>query len=54
MKIEKLHILLRDYSEEWPRQGQRIRESTNKHLHRIKEEFHRLKSKVHEKFKRKE
>jgi nitroreductase len=53
MKIEKLHIVLRDYSEEWPRQRERFKESTGKHFHRLKEEFHKIKSKVKEQFNKK-
>jgi nitroreductase len=54
LKVEKLHILLRDYSEEWPRQKERLRESTAKHVNNIKESLHKLKHSIKDKFKKKE
>ncbi len=51
MKIEKLHIVLRDYSVEWKKQHDNLSHHTSKHLKRIKEEWHKLKAKFHRKKK---
>lgn len=46
MKIEKLHIVLRDYSVEWANQGQRIKSSVKDTARKIREQFNKLKGKI--------
>ena len=43
-KVEKLHIVLRDYSVEWQKQGENLKQSFRRHfnLNRAREEFHRI------------
>jgi nitroreductase len=52
-KVEKLHIVLRDYSVEWQNQKENFRHATKRHLKRIGEEFHRIRHKIKEKLSRK-
>jgi len=52
IKVEKLHIVLRDYSVEWQKQKDNLSHSTNKGLSRLKEEWHRLGSKFKNKEKK--
>lgn len=49
MKVERLHIVLRDYSVEWQNQGNKLTHRFNDTKRKLKEEYNRLK----EKFKRK-
>jgi len=51
IKVEKLHVILRDYSVEWQKQKENISHNTNRHLKRLKEEWHRIKSKFKKKDK---
>ena len=53
MKIEKLHILLRDYAVEWQKQGENLKHATKRNFKRLGEEFKRIGNKVKEKFRRK-
>jgi nitroreductase len=43
MKVEKLHVLLRDYSVEWQNQSNNISHSIRKHFNRLKEKFRKKK-----------
>ncbi|MGV8141786.1 MAG: nitroreductase family protein [Candidatus Woesearchaeota archaeon] len=45
MKVEKLHIVMRDYSEEWQKQSEKMKHSFRRHFKRVGEEFHRFKDK---------
>jgi nitroreductase len=49
MKVEKLHILMRDYSVEWQNQYNKFGHSIKKHFKRVSEEFHRVKDKFKKK-----
>ena len=53
-KVEKLHILLRDYSVEWHRQGEKLRDATKRHIKRFGEELRRVGNKVRERLRKKE
>jgi nitroreductase len=52
VKVEKLHLLLRDYSVEWQKQKETIGHSMKRHVGRIKEEFHRMTSGLRKKDKK--
>jgi nitroreductase len=54
-KVEKLHIVLRDYSVEWQKQGENLRHAFRRHfgLNRVREEYHRIKSKIKDRFSKK-
>jgi nitroreductase len=52
-KVEKLHILLRDYAVEWQKQGENIKHGTRRHFKRIGEELQRIGTKVKEKLQKK-
>lgn len=43
VKVEKLHIVLRDYSVEWQKQRENFRHSIKRHFKRVGEEFRRIK-----------
>jgi nitroreductase len=51
-KVEKLHIVFRDYSVEWQKQGENIGHSVRRHVKRIGEEFHRIRHKIKDKLKK--
>jgi len=42
MRIEKLHIVLRDYAVEWQHQGKRLRSGIRNAARRVREEFMKL------------
>ncbi|GIU69588.1 MAG: hypothetical protein KatS3mg002_0824 [Candidatus Woesearchaeota archaeon] len=42
MKIEKLHIVLRDYSVEWERQGNMLKSKLKKASNKIKEGINKI------------
>ncbi len=46
MRVEKLHIVLRDYAVEWQRQGSRFRHAMDDTARKIREEFKRLSGKI--------
>jgi len=50
-KVEKLHIVLRDYAVEWQKQGEKAKHAFGKYfsLKRVGEEFHRIRSKFRKK-----
>jgi nitroreductase len=48
-KVEKLHIILRDYSVEWQKQHENLKHSIKRHFKRVGEEFRR----IGDKFKKK-
>jgi len=52
-RVEKLHILFRDYAIEWQRQKDHLSNSASRHLKRIGEEIHKIGSKVKERFRKK-
>jgi hypothetical protein len=52
-KVEKLHIVLRDYSVEWQKQGENFSHALRRSINRIGEEFHRIGTKIKEKFSKK-
>jgi len=54
-KVEKLHIVFRDYSVEWQKQGENLKHSFRRHfnLKRAREEFHRIRHKIKDKLSRK-
>jgi nitroreductase len=52
-KVEKLHIVLRDYAVEWQNQKENLGHATKRHFKRIGEEFHRIKNKIRDKLKKK-
>jgi len=54
VRVEKLHVLLRDYSVEWQKQGENIKHSMNRPIGRIREEFHRIRGNIRDRFKKKE
>ncbi|MGV8172495.1 MAG: nitroreductase family protein [Candidatus Woesearchaeota archaeon] len=45
MKVEKLHIVMRDYSVEWQKQRENFRHSMKRRFGRVQEEFRRVKEK---------
>lgn len=51
LRVEKLHIVLRDYSIEWEKQGQKAKEGIHNNIRKIKEQVKKLTGIV---FKRKE
>jgi hypothetical protein len=42
MKIEKLHIVLRDYSVEWQRQGNKLSHGLSNAARKIKEQYNKI------------
>ena len=52
-KVEKLHIVLRDYSVEWQKQGENFRHASQRPFKRIGEELHRIKNYIIDIFRRK-
>ncbi|MGV8086238.1 MAG: nitroreductase family protein [Candidatus Woesearchaeota archaeon] len=52
VKVEKLHVLLRDYSVEWQKQKDNLSHSSSRSLKRLKEEWHRLSSRFRKKEKK--
>ena len=54
-KVEKLHIVLRDYAVEWQNQAENAKNAVRRGLgiKRVREEFHRIKNNIKEKFRRK-
>ncbi len=53
MKVEKLHVVFRDYSIEWQKQSENLKHATNRHIRRLGEEFKRIGGKIKEKFRKK-
>jgi nitroreductase len=49
MKVEKLHIVLRDYSVEWARQGNKLKSRFSDTGKKLKEEFHKITGKMKKK-----
>lgn len=54
MRVEKLHIVLRDYSVEWKRQAENLKHGTRKGLSRTFERLKSIPSKVKERIKKKQ
>jgi nitroreductase len=53
MRVEKLHIVLRDYSVEWQKQHENITQGLNRGFRRVKEETKRITRAFKEKFGKK-
>jgi len=49
MKVEKLHIVLRDYSVEWARQGNKLKSGFKDTGKKLKEEFNRITERIKKK-----
>lgn len=49
MKVERLHIVLRDYSVEWARQGNKLKSGFKDTGRKLKEEFHKITEKIKKK-----
>lgn len=47
MKVERLHIVLRDYSVEWQKQGNNLKSRIKSTGKRLKEQFHKIIGKKH-------
>lgn len=52
MKVEKLHIVLRDYSVEWEKQGKKLKSGFNYTSRKIREKYTDIKKRLKEKFKK--
>jgi nitroreductase len=48
-KVEKLHIVLRDYSVEWQKQHENIKHSIHRHFKRVGEQLHKIGDKFRKK-----
>jgi len=53
MRVEKLHIVLRDYSVEWQKQHENLKQGFSRKFRRIREETNRLTRAVRDKLKKK-
>jgi nitroreductase len=53
VKIEKLHIVLRDYSEEWQRQGRNIKEKLNSYWEKLGKQFDKTSKNMKEQINKK-
>jgi nitroreductase len=49
VRVEKLHIVMRDYAVEWQKQRENLKHSIKRHFKRVGEEFHRIKGKFRKK-----
>ncbi|HIH31783.1 TPA: nitroreductase family protein [Candidatus Woesearchaeota archaeon] len=49
MKIERLHIVLRDYSVEWQRQGNKLSQRLNNAARKIKEQYNKISERLKKK-----
>ncbi len=52
LRIEKLHVVLRDYSIEWQKQSQKLKEKSRKTLHRTIEHIRNFTTNIKEKIKK--
>ena len=49
MKIERLHVVLRDYSVEWQRQGNKLSQRLNNAARKIKEQYNKISERLKKK-----